>query len=262
MASFRDFLPLAFRWRVTRRHLDAAMEAIRAGHDAPEIQRALANASDFLSHNELGLALEELETVGEDFPLSPATWLLLAEAAESMKLKDRATALRRKADAAPDPHFPHSMIPIPQPTQQELDALSGIRCTYSISSASRNPDREILTVHYRGAYRTGSAGRPDATYMCALTTAVLIATYPHGLIFDFTHLDYQWGNNLEELYSVGSRLSYYDDTDLPFAVVLGDDCRAAVISLECGERGMQEPAEWMFDTFAEAWRYVDESIPA
>ncbi len=140
----------------------------------------------------------------------------------------------------------------PEQQRWDIDTTSAIRCELFLSSASRGPHNRILAVRCAGLYRIRCKGGPDATYMEAMTAAALIATCPSGLIFDFTQLDYQWGDNLESVYHVGK--------NLPLALVLGEHCREAVISLSRPNAIIQEPEEWMFDTFEEAWHYVDERI--
>ena len=99
MPALRDFLPLVFRWRITRRHLDSAIQAIRAQQDSPEVLRCLSSANEFLAHNELECALHDLEYACEHFTPSSDTWELLAVAADSMSLSERASRLRRFASA-------------------------------------------------------------------------------------------------------------------------------------------------------------------
>lgn len=148
---------------------------------------------------------------------------------------------------------------IPEQKPWDINTISEIRCQFFLSPANGREYADILTVRFYGRYRVGCQGGPDATYMEAMTSAALVATQPKGLVFDFTELDYSWGDDLEKVYSVVSDWPYRG-ADLPFAVLLGDECREAIISLECGTGGLQEPAEWMFDTFAEAWHYVNERI--
>jgi len=148
---------------------------------------------------------------------------------------------------------------IPEQKPWDINSISAIRCQFFLSPSSRRKHADILTVRHCGRYRAGCQGGPDAAYMKAMTAAALVATQPKGLIFDFSKLDYSWGDDLEEVYAIVSDCSY-EGADLPFAIVLGDECRKAVISLECGMGALQEPAEWMFDTFAEAWHYIDERI--
>lgn len=151
------------------------------------------------------------------------------------------------------------MKAVPEQQPWDIDATSAIRCEFFLSPASRGSHNRILTVRCAGLYRIGCHGGPDATYMEAMAAAALIATQPNGLILDFTKLDYQWGDNLESVYHVGRNLPY-PGANLPFALVLGEDCRASVISLSRPNAILQEPEEWMFDTFAEAWHYIDERI--
>jgi hypothetical protein len=153
------------------------------------------------------------------------------------------------------------MQPIPEQKRWDIDALSEIRCEYFLSPTSRNAYKHILTVRYTGLYRVGCKGGPDATYMQAVAAAALVATSPNGLVVDFTALDYKWGDDLERVYDVATDWPYRG-ASLPFALVLGEHCRTAVISLACQGQTLQEPEDWMFDTFPEAWQYVDERIRA
>lgn len=57
----------------------------------------------------------------------------------------------------------------------------------------------IYKIAFRGAYRSGSQGRPDAGLMAAVTAAALAVSYPDAVLLDFTELDYEWGNNLLDL---------------------------------------------------------------
>jgi hypothetical protein len=95
MPFLRDFLPLPFRWLITRRHLARAAESIHAQSDSPEVERCFAEYAEFLDHNELECALHMLERACESFTPSRGTFELLAIAAESMNLLDRAAAFRR-----------------------------------------------------------------------------------------------------------------------------------------------------------------------
>jgi hypothetical protein len=92
--------PLQARWDITRHRLTVAADFIRPQSNAPEVRRCFAEYSEFLDHNELECALGMLETACESFTPSPGTFDLLAVAAESMDLHDRASALRHLANSA------------------------------------------------------------------------------------------------------------------------------------------------------------------
>jgi hypothetical protein len=63
----------------------------------PRRIRSTANFDSFLEHNELELALDEIEGVGEQFSPPAEFWLALAAAATQMELIERATQLIRRA---------------------------------------------------------------------------------------------------------------------------------------------------------------------
>jgi hypothetical protein len=58
---------------------------------------SLANFDRFLEHNEIELALDEIEGVGGQFSAPAEFWLALAGAAIQMGLIERATQLARRA---------------------------------------------------------------------------------------------------------------------------------------------------------------------
>jgi hypothetical protein len=85
-------------WAITRGHLEAARAAIPlAAGDAIALQ--LAEYDDSLAHNELELALEQLDAIGDTLDGNcPATfWSELALAATRMGLDSRARRLRWRA---------------------------------------------------------------------------------------------------------------------------------------------------------------------
>ena len=96
--------PLQQRWDITSRHLTAAADFIRPQSNTPDVQRCFAEYPEFLDHNEFECALTMLESACESFTPSPDTFELLALAADSMELHDRASALRRfTISATPKP---------------------------------------------------------------------------------------------------------------------------------------------------------------
>lgn len=60
------------------------------GVKSTRVKDALRLCYEFLDHNELELALYELECLGEDNAVPPEYWRKLAEAARLMDLQERA----------------------------------------------------------------------------------------------------------------------------------------------------------------------------
>lgn len=73
------------RWQRTRGHLSRAWTALPGGDDSE-----LTWSAEFLDHNELELAMDELALIA-DHPRAPAAvWQALADAAVEMDLSSRA----------------------------------------------------------------------------------------------------------------------------------------------------------------------------
>jgi hypothetical protein len=82
-------------WARIRRHLGRARLEFRADDDD-----ALARYQLFLDHNELGLALDELDAVGRERTMPGAFWSALADAAREMQDSARAEGYRRCSQEA------------------------------------------------------------------------------------------------------------------------------------------------------------------
>jgi hypothetical protein len=84
-------------WRRTRAHLAAGAGCAEAEGTA---LHELKGYRAFLDHNELELALNELEAVAETRPQSPQFWTHLRDAAEEMNLVSRVVSLRYRIAGA------------------------------------------------------------------------------------------------------------------------------------------------------------------
>ena len=83
-------------WEITRLHLERARNLLPlAGREKSE-GGSLAEFEDFLSHNELGLAFDELEMLGVENPCPPEFWREMLSAAENMQLAEQAERCRAK----------------------------------------------------------------------------------------------------------------------------------------------------------------------
>jgi hypothetical protein len=93
-------------WEAVRRDFDRARSLLPVR--PAEVEGSLDRLGEWLDHNELELALDELESLGEDNTAPPKFWEALRSAAERMRLTERADRLGRRAagdaerGAAPD----------------------------------------------------------------------------------------------------------------------------------------------------------------
>lgn len=87
------------RWQVTKSHLRFATQLLpnlltqNDGEDSAKDIGTIDAYNKYLEHNELELALDQLEGLGELNTIPPAYWMNLANAAETMDLHERATQL-------------------------------------------------------------------------------------------------------------------------------------------------------------------------
>jgi hypothetical protein len=85
-----------------------------------------------------------------------------------------------------------------QTERLELDDISAIRA--EISRAIPDGETSVLTLAFRGVYRDGSAGNPDARYMAAIATQAVYAWEPRAVVYDLRTLEYRWGDGILQLF--------------------------------------------------------------
>jgi hypothetical protein len=85
-------------WVAVRQDFDRARALLPA--PPAEAEGSVGRLAEWLDHNELELALGELEALGEDNTAPPAYWRELASAAERMGLAEQAERLSRRAAEA------------------------------------------------------------------------------------------------------------------------------------------------------------------
>ena len=138
--------PPQARWDITRRHLSSAAAVIRAhGLGEASVEGCLTEYSAFLERNEFERALDMLEYACDSFSRAPVAFERLAVAAASLRLNDRASALRRHAASL------SSMIAMITIHLIELDFESfearlhqaGISFTVASRTASEYPGRGL-----------------------------------------------------------------------------------------------------------------------
>lgn len=82
-------------WTITREYLAKAQATLQAALPGPEDTATFAAYDDWLDNNELALALDELEILAEDVPVSNTFWQVALLAAENMGLADHAERYRQ-----------------------------------------------------------------------------------------------------------------------------------------------------------------------
>jgi len=86
-------------WQRTRAHLAAAVAMLPAMQGARTLHDCRRAYLEFLEHNELELALDELESLGKKNSVPSEYWAVLAEAAAEMNLMEHTKRYRKRVES-------------------------------------------------------------------------------------------------------------------------------------------------------------------
>ena len=111
-----------------------------------------------------------------------------------------------------------------------LETFSKIRHSAALPPHEKFSQPEFLYVAFRGEYRDGAEGRPDALCITATVAALDTAWYSKAFIIDLTELKYDWGDEMSLLWSIGWEQAF--GAQRPLAVIVGDKCRHALQTLD------------------------------
>ena len=146
------------------------------------------------------------------------------------------------------------IIPLKEET---LTGTGAVSMRYYVVPSDKKPYLHFLVVRYAGKYPYGSAGNRDANYMHAMATAAVVYFEPWGVIHDLLELEYEWGDALREVLSVGPEIQ-----PAGIALVLGPKSEEAVRTLCLGIDSAKtiEAIPGAFRDLESAWQYVEEQI--
>lgn len=109
-----------------------------------------------------------------------------------------------------------------------------------------------LMVRFSGHYGIGSAGNPDANLMCGLVDLACGLWWHRSLIIDLRELHYQWGDEIDK--------AFHHRRRLPFALLVGPHCKAALATLLDGENPHSTRRatdfHWVFDQLDDALAHL------
>lgn len=134
-------------------------------------------------------------------------------------------------------------------TKRSFADLSDINVEFFTTPMPSDAHLDILVVRFLGEYPAGGAGNSDADYMTAMVRAGLEAWPAFGLVLDFTHLKYVWGDMMEKVLDAGA--SYSHPRATPTAVVTSPLNSEALTSLVKDEMG-DDAGERLFDSMHDA----------
>jgi hypothetical protein len=108
---------------------------------------------------------------------------------------------------------------------------------------------DALIVAFSGEYGIGSRGNVDGEYMAAMVSAALSFTSPWCLVYDFSELNYEWGDMMHKVLCAGDGYwnvpataddEGWSNRQIDYAIVVSDRCEQAVMSLLTQEMEIED----------------------
>src|SRR6476659_9599523 len=106
--------------------------------------------------------------------------------------------------------------------QVKFDDENRIDYEFFLETTGQNRFWYTLIAKFRGRYRDGSAGAPDAAFIHGLTQTALEVWRPAAVVLDLSELHYEWGDEMDWLLDVGA------SRGVKSAVVVGPACTKAI----------------------------------
>jgi hypothetical protein len=143
-----------------------------------------------------------------------------------------------------------------------LQDVSKISMTFALARQD-GTEKEVLVISSVGEYRSGSAGNPDASFMCGQILAGTYTWNSSGVVLDFRHLSYTWGDqmslvlragrqasrlNLDKVLERGGAIQF---EEVPIVVVVSASCFEGLASLLRDEM-KEDPSDWLFHSLEDA----------
>lgn len=133
-----------------------------------------------------------------------------------------------------------------------FDEETDIRFEFLLETTGKNRFCFTLIAKFKGTYRPGSAGKPDAQFIHGMTLTALRMWRPATVILDLRELTYTWGTDMDLVLDVGA------EEDISTLIVGSETCLPAIGTLLFGP-GDQRPATdqaRIFDSLEEALEYA------
>lgn len=123
---------------------------------------------------------------------------------------------------------------------------------FQLETTGKNRFFYTLIAKFKGTYRPGSAGAPDAAFICGIARTAVMMWHPAALILDLRDLSYTWGDEMDWVLDAGA------DSGVPTAVVGSNACLPAIGTLIHGINSTRPAtaAENIFDNIDQAWEFI------
>lgn len=119
-------------------------------------------------------------------------------------------------------------------SKRNLKTPDSINCNYFI--VDKNENRiDVLIVSFSGNYPNGSLGKNHAKFITTNTITGLINFDPDAVILDFRELEYNWGNNILDVFECISFLKDSENSEnepnFPVLLLVSEKSKNGILSL-------------------------------
>lgn len=145
-----------------------------------------------------------------------------------------------------------------RPSFLQSQAFSQI--IHSSGSLQNATPISVLVLKISGRYRDGSLGFPDALKIIEATTDEMKRHDPQGVIFDFTDLGYEWGDDLAKAL-IHPRV--VGNPKMPITTIVSHRCNKALESLRpfyAYHMLSLSNDVWIHTTLKDALTYIQKSL--
>lgn len=133
--------------------------------------------------------------------------------------------------------------------KKNLSSPDSIDCNYFM--VERDATKiDVLIVAFAGHYPDGSLGKSYAKFITRKTISGLVEFDPDAIILDFTALEYNWGNNILEVFECVYFLKDSENTEnepnFPVLVLISDKSKNGIVSVLNPNEAI-ESSNWIFE---------------
>ncbi|WP_439129139.1 hypothetical protein, partial [Polaribacter sp.] len=133
--------------------------------------------------------------------------------------------------------------------EKEFSSPESINCKYYLVDRDANKI-DVLMVSFTGNYPDGSLGKNHAKFISRKTISGLIEFDPDAVILDFRALEYNWGNNIlevfEYIYLLKDAENSAEEPSFPIIILVSDLSKNGMVSV-LNPIGTQETSNLIFD---------------
>ena len=114
----------------------------------------------------------------------------------------------------------------------------------------------VLIIKFGGKFGIGSKGKEDSDFMEEIIKLTINSWETYGLILDFSHLEYQWGNSISDVFWTAK---LEKGAEFPVVILVSNLCKGALEGIRPLYQSNSDE-KWLFDTLDDAILEIQKQI--